>query len=184
MKTSMQTQVKWSVDDYHKMIEAGILDDRKVELLTGEIIPMAPEGPPRTYYGGSLADQFRDKLKGRALVRAGRPITLADSEPEPDVALVKGDWNAYRFRHPYAEDVLLAIEISESSLSKDLKLKRAVYAAAGIKDYWIHNLKDSELIIFRESRDGDYQSEVRLQQGTISPLVFPDISFSVNQLLS
>ena len=65
----MQTLIKWTVDDYHRLIDAGILADRKVELLAGEIHQMAPEGPPHTYYGGSFADRFRAELAGRALVR-------------------------------------------------------------------------------------------------------------------
>lgn len=180
----MQTQVKWTVEDYHRMIEAGILRDRNVELLSGEIHQMAPEGPSHTYYGGSLADRFRDQLAGRALVREARPITLADSEPEPDVAIALGTWEDYRFRHPHAAAVLLVVEISETSLTKDLEVKRAIYAAAGIEDYWIFNLRQPQLIVLCEPQNGDYQSEVRLQEGTLSPLAFPDLTFSVSQLLA
>lgn len=180
----MQTQVKWTVEDYHRMIEAGILDNRKVELLAGEICPMAPEGSPHSYFGGSLADQFRSRLGNRALVRNANPITLSDSEPEPDIAVVKGTWETYRHRHPSAEEVFLLVEISESSLWKDLEIKRATYAAGGIEEYWILDLKNSQLIVFRHPQNADYQSEQRLQQSEISPLAFPDLSFSVSQLLA
>lgn len=180
----MQTQVKWTVEDYHRMVEAGILDDRKVELLNGEICPMAPEGPSHSYFGGSLADQFRSRLGNRALVRSANPITLSDSEPEPDIAVVRGTWETYRHRHPSAEDVFLLVEVSESSLRKDLEIKRATYAAVGIEDYWILDLKNSQLIVFRDPQNADYQSEQRLQQGEISPLAFPDLSFSLSQLLA
>lgn len=73
----MNTLVKWTVTDYHMMIEAGILKDRHVELLAGEIHEMAPETPPHTFYGGSMADFFRGCLGNRALVREAHPITLA-----------------------------------------------------------------------------------------------------------
>jgi Uma2 family endonuclease len=180
----MQTQVKWSVDDYHRMIEAGILADRQVELLNGEICSMVPEGIPHTYCGISLSKRFEQKLGDRAEVRQARPITLSSSEPEPDIAIVKGTFEDYRYRQPSAADVLLIVEISETSLAKDLKLKRATYAAAGIADYWIIDLNKPQLIVFRNLQDGDYQFEERLQQGSISPLAFPDISMSVAQLLA
>lgn len=165
------------------MIEAGVLDDKKVELLNGEICQMPSEGAPHSYFGGSLADQFRDNLTDRALVRNANPITLPDSEPEPDIAIVKGSWRDYRYRHPYPEDVLLIVEVASSSLQKDLGLKRTIYATAGIPEYWVLNINQSELVVFRDLRDGDYQSERRLNRGDVSPLAFPDISFSVGSLL-
>jgi Uma2 family endonuclease len=73
----MSLLLKWTVADYHRMIAAGILSDRPVELLAGEIYEMPPEGPPHSFYGGSLADYFRECLGKRALVREARPITLA-----------------------------------------------------------------------------------------------------------
>lgn len=179
-----QTRVRWTVEDYHRMIEAGILRDRNVELLSGEIHQMAPEGPPHTYYGGSLADRFREHLAGQALVREARPVTLADSEPEPDIAIVRGSWEDYRFRHPMGEEILLLVEISETSLTKDLEVKRGIYAAAGIEDYWIFNLRQPQLIVLRNPHNGDYQSEVRRQEGALSPLAFPDLTLSVDQLLA
>lgn len=92
----METLAKWTVDDYHRMIASGILDDRRVELLAGEIHEMTPEAPIRTFCGGSLADYFRDRLNRQALVREARPITLTDSsEPEPDIAIVRGSWSDY-----------------------------------------------------------------------------------------
>ncbi|NET38728.1 MAG: Uma2 family endonuclease [Cyanothece sp. SIO1E1] len=180
----MQTLIKWTVDDYHRMLDAGILKDRKVELLAGEIHQMVPEGPPHTYYGGSFADRFREKLAGRALVREAHPITLADSEPEPDIAIVQGNWENYRHRHPGAAEVLLVIEIAESSLSKDTETKRVIYATTGITDYWVFDLKTPQLMIYRHPQNGDYQSKSNLQQGTIAPLAFPDLQFSVSQLLA
>ena len=184
MEGVMQSLIKWTVDDYHRMIEAGILADRKVELLAGDIHPMAPEGPPHTYYGGSFADRLRAALAGRALVREARPITLTDSEPEPDIAVVRGGWEDYRDRHPGAADVLLMIEISESSLKKDTEDKRIIYATANIADYWVWDLTAPQLIIYRHPQAGDYQLVSRLQQGDIAPLAFPDLIFSVGQLLT
>ena len=180
----MQTLIKWTVDDYHRMIDAGILANRKVELLAGEVHQMAPEGPLHTYYGGSFADRFREKLAGSALVREARPITLADSEPEPDIAIVQGGWENYRHRHPGSAEILLLIEISESSLKKDTEDKRIIYATANIADYWVLDLTTSQLILYRNPKAGDYQSVSYLQQGDIAPLAFPELTFSVSQLLT
>lgn len=180
----MQTLIKWTVDDYHRIIDAGILADRNVELLAGEIHQMAPEGPPHTYYGGSFADRLREELAGRALVREARPITLTDSEPEPDIAIVRGAWEDYRHRHPGSADVLWVIEVSESSLKKDTENKRIIYATANIADYWVWDLAAPQLIVYRNPQTGDYQSVSHLQEGDIAPLAFPKLIFSVGQLLA
>lgn len=126
----MKTLARWTVEDYHRMIEAGILEGRQVELLAGEIYEMTPEGPSHTFYGGSLADYFRNGIAQRGLVREARPITLADSEPEPDIAIVQGTWTQYRHRHPGLQEVFLLVEISDSSLAKDLEQKKSIPAAA------------------------------------------------------
>lgn len=105
MEQAMNTLAKWTVDEYHRTIEAGILPDCRVELLSGEIHEITPEGPLHSFYGGSLADFCRDRLGSQALVREARPITLTDSEPEPDIAIVRGSWADYRLRHPAAEDI-------------------------------------------------------------------------------
>lgn len=180
----MKVLAKWTVDDYHRMIETGILDSRHVELLAGEIYEMTPEGPPHTFYGGSLADNFRDRLGHRALVREAHPITLADSEPEPDIAIVRGSWTQYQHRHPGPEDILLLVEVSDSSLTKDLEQKKAIYAAAGIQEYWVLDLTIHQLIVFRHPVGDNFQSRQDLQEGTIAPLASPDIKISLSQLLT
>ena len=77
---------KWSVADYHKMIEAGILRDRNIQLIDGELIEMSPEGVTHAAYGGSIADYLREVLKGKVWIREAHPITINNSEPEPDIA--------------------------------------------------------------------------------------------------
>jgi Uma2 family endonuclease len=178
----MDTLVKWTVEDYHNMIEAGILQNRHVELLAGEIHEMAPEEPAHTFYGGSMADYFRGCLGNRALVREARPITLANSEPEPDIALVRGQWSDYRLRHPSPEEVFLLVKISQSTLAKDLETKKSAYAAAGIPEYWVLDLVNSLLIVFRNPQANNYLLRQELNNGDISPLMFPDIKISLTQL--
>ncbi|MBE9191092.1 Uma2 family endonuclease [Gloeocapsopsis crepidinum LEGE 06123] len=180
----METLAKWTVDDYHRMIASGILDDRRVELLAGEIHEMTPEAPIHTFCGGSLADYFRDRLNRQALVREARPITLTSSEPEPDIAIVRGSWSDYRERHPGANDIYLVVEISNSSLTKDLEQKQPIYAAAEIQEYWILDLTTLQLIVFRDPQGNKYQSRQDIKTGIVSPLAFPEITISIEQLFS
>ncbi|MGF1515835.1 MAG: Uma2 family endonuclease [Elainellaceae cyanobacterium] len=178
------TTAKWTVNDYHHMVEAGILRDRRVELLQGEIVEMSPEGPTHAYLADEAGDYLEALLGDSAKVREGRPITLPDdSEPEPDIAIVAPLGRVYRERHPYAEDVFWLIEFSNTSLTKDLDPKRLTYASAGISEYWVVNLKTDELIIFRDSQQGDYQSQQSLAGGTVRPAAFPDVAISVARVL-
>jgi Uma2 family endonuclease len=178
------TTAKWSLDEYHQMINAGILSDRRVELLNGEIVEMSPEGPDHAYLGDAAGDYLESLLQGRAKVREGRPITLSDaSESEPDIAVVKPLGRVYRQRHPYPEDIFWLIEFSNSSLAKDLDAKRLIYATAGIAEYWVANLKTLELTIFRVPDQGDYQFQETLRGGMIQPLAFSDVDISVARLL-
>ena len=119
-----------------------------------------------------------------ARVREGKPITLAqDSEPEPDIAVVSPLGATYRQRHPFPEDIFWLIEFSNTSLDKDLKPKRYIYAAAGIPEYWIVNLKAQHVIVLRNPHQGDYQSEEITNSGSLIPLAFPDITVAVTRLL-
>ncbi|MDA0266769.1 MAG: Uma2 family endonuclease [Cyanobacteria bacterium] len=175
---------KWTLDDYHRMTAAGILDDRPVELLNGEIVTLAPEGPEHAFLGDEDGDYLSNLLGQRAKVRQGRPITLPNqSESEPDLAIVKPLGDTYRHRHPYAEDVFWVIELSHTSLTKDLETKPPIYAAAGIPEYWVVNLKDRAVVVFREPAQGQYQSQQTLSSGDIQPVAFPDLTVSMAQLL-
>ncbi len=178
------TTAKWTLGDYHQMIASGILDNRQVELLNGEIVEMAPEGPEHAYLGDETGKYLGTLLGDRARVREGRPITLAfNSEPEPDIAVVRALGEVYRQRHPYAEDVFWLIEFSNTSLAKDLKPKRQLYAAAEIPEYWVVNLKARHLVVFRDPRQGDYHREETLSEGMVASLAFPEIAISVSRLL-
>ncbi|MBD0269993.1 MAG: Uma2 family endonuclease [Cyanobacteria bacterium Co-bin8] len=186
VQSPTKTLATWSLDDYHRMIEAGILADRQVELLNGEIVEMPPEGPPHAYFSGGLADFLRDALRERAQIREAKPITLllSQSEPEPDIAVVRRLETVYRERHPYPEDIFWAIEFSNSSLNKDLEDKRRVYAAAGIPEYWVVNLKKNLLVVFREPVEGDYGSKQTFSQGEIRPLAFPEVVIPMSRILA
>jgi Uma2 family endonuclease len=184
---------KWSLQDYHQMIETGILDERKVELVNGEIIEMSPEGAPHSSYCSEIAEYLRKILRDRAKVREAHPITLPNnSEPEPDIAIVRNRSTLYRDRHPYPEDIFWLIEVANSTLVKDLSMKKDLYANAGISEYWVLNLQASALVVFRNltipqgggSANDGYQSEIIYTTGLISPLAFPDLAIDIQQLVA
>jgi Uma2 family endonuclease len=176
---------KWTLEQYHQMIAAGVLDDQRVELLNGEIIEMPPEGEPHAFYTTTVGDHLRGLLGERATVRQGHPITIpaTQSEPEPDIAVVQPLGREYLRHHPYPENIFWLIEFSNSSLKKDLDPKAKAYAAAGIIEYWVVNLKAMQLVVMRQPVDGLYQSQVTLSDGNISPVAFPDVALSVRRLL-
>ncbi|MGB3534612.1 MAG: Uma2 family endonuclease [Microcoleaceae cyanobacterium] len=104
----MITFAKWSTQDYHQMIKAGILRDRRVELLEGNIVEILPEGPLNRKINDSIAEYLREKLRGYAKVYEAHPVTLKNSEPEPDIAVVQLPVSLYNSRHPSAEEIYLS----------------------------------------------------------------------------
>jgi Uma2 family endonuclease len=183
--TPMLTRYKWNLDDYHRLVEAGLLADQSVELLEGEVVEMAPEGTYHAAYSQDFADYLRMLLGDRAKIREAKQITLPNnSEPEPDIAIVAPHpLETYLQHHPYPEDIFWLIEYSESSLSKDLQIKSGIYASAGIAEYWVVNLKTRKLIVFREPEGSEYQQRQTLSMGTVSPIAFPDVAIALNRLV-
>lgn len=186
------TAYKWSIDRYHQLIEMGLLDDvlsqgqsqQSVELLQGEIIVMPPEGESHAYYNTEVAEYLRELLGAKAKIRDAKPITLPnDSEPAPDLAIVQPLGNIYLEHHPYPENIFWLIEFANTTLKKDLGLKKEIYAAAGIVEYWVVNLQTTQLIVFRDLIDGSYREELTLNNGTIQPRAFPDTTVDIQRLL-
>ncbi len=179
------TIAKWTIEQYHELVNAGMLIDRRVELLSGDIIEMSPEGMFHAVYCGDAVDYLKQLLGNRAKVREAHPITLPnDSEPEPDIAVVMPAPHRYLEHHPYPADIFWLVEYADSKLTKDLQIKQQIYAAAGIQEYWIVNLQVLELIIFRGMGNMGYETEARLVSGNISPLAFPDLNIEVRRLFS
>jgi Uma2 family endonuclease len=186
------TAYKWSIDRYHQLIEMGLLDDalsqelsqQSVELLRGEIIVVSPEGESHAYYNTEVAEYLRELLGARAKIRDAKPITLPnDSEPAPDLAIVQPLGAIYLEHHPYPENIFWLIEFANTTLKKDLGLKKEIYAAAGILEYWVVNLQATELRVFRDLIDGTYREELTFTNGTIQPRSFPDTIVDVQRLL-
>ena len=132
---------KWTREEYYKMGELGLFEGQRVELIDGEIIEMSPMGNPHVIAASLAHDALQRAFGVGFWVRHGAPISVSSiSEPEPDIAVVKGTPREFK-DHP--STALLAVEVSETTLAMDRKRKASLYASAGILDYWIVNLSPS-----------------------------------------
>lgn len=174
---------KWSIDDYHQMVDSGLLDGRSVELINGEIVEVAPEGVEHSFYCSNTGDYLRSIFGDRVRVHEAHPITLPnDSEPEPDIAILKPPISRYRTHHPYPDDIFWLIEISYSTVAIDLRVKKDLYARSGIPEYWVMNLPARELVVFRDLGEDGYKSETHLNSGIICSIAFPEIQVNIQRL--
>lgn len=175
-----------TVQEYHLMAEIGILDeDERVELLGGQIVKMAAKG---TAHGAGVKRTeklLENRLGNRVLVRLQDPVRLNNySEPEPDIAVVIPDPLYYEDHHPTPSEIYLIIEVADTTLRTDLGIKATIYAESGIADYWVLDVNNRQLHVFREPSQDGYQSIAVLgDDASISPLQFPDISFLVREML-
>jgi Uma2 family endonuclease len=142
---------KWSVARYQRMIEAGILTaEDKVELLENYVVLKMPKNPPHDGTLDLIAAALRGLVPDGWLLRVQQTVVLADSQPEPDVALVRGTPRSYLARHPTAADVGVLIEVADSSLLRDQRDKARIYARAAISVYWIVNLVDRRVEVYTQ----------------------------------
>jgi Uma2 family endonuclease len=177
---------RFTVADYHRMLEVGILaEDDRVELLGGQVVEMSPAGPPHAAATDRLGDRLAAGTAGRALVRRQNPLDLGEyDEPEPDLAVVRPRADYYAERHPTAAEVLLLVEVADSSLVYDQRTKAAIYAAAGIREVWVLNLPERVLEVYRDAGPAGYQDRQTHQRGErVAPLAFPDLELAVADLL-
>lgn len=177
---------KFTVGQYHQMIESGILTDRdRVELLNGEIIEMSPVGRRHAACVDRLTELLILQLASRAIVRAQNPIRLSnDSEPQPDIAILRRRDDFYATGHPQPADIFLVIEVADTTIEFDRGIKIPNYAQENISEAWLIDL-NAAVEIFQEPTAQGYLKYQRLQAGqrlTISN--FPDVQISVDQILS
>jgi Uma2 family endonuclease len=182
----VQTTHRFTVTDYHRMAETGVLrPDARVELLDGRIIDMSPIGPLHGGVVKRLNRHFHHLSRGRWLVSTQDPVRLDEfSEPEPDVMLLKPAPDDYTSRHPRPEDVFLLIEVSDTTLELDREEKLPAYGRAGIPEVWIVNLNDGTIEVFREPHFAGYTTKAVFRGGDqVSPAAFPDAAVDVAELL-
>ena len=184
----MSTTARITVEQYDEMIRQGCFEpseEHHVELIYGEISPMmSPINPPHDDTVDLLNEwSFACLPRGtiRVRVQGSFGIPLLDSVPQPDIAWLKP--GHYRTQRPLPEDVLLVIEVADSSLAKDRGIKAKLYAEAGIPDYWIVNLRDRTIEVHRDPQGSSYRSlEIRRIGEEVRPLAFPDVALSVSTL--
>jgi len=179
------TRHRFTVEQYEELVEAGILtEDDRVELVRGEIVEKMTIGPAHAASVNRLNRLFQRRLGDSALVAVQNPVRLADSEPEPDLALLKPRGDFYEGATPRGEDVLLIVEVSDATLETDRTLKREIYAEAGIPEYWIVNLVEQCLEVYRQPlASGSYARVERWERNdSLAPVLFPDCVLAVSEL--
>ena len=174
---------RFSVQDYHRMAETGVFDHARVELIRGAIIDMAPIGTSHVLTVMLLTEAFAPLLvQKRARISVQNSVRLgAQSEPEPDLVLLA--WQAARMDHPTAPDVLLAIEVADTTLSYDRTVKGPLYAAAGIAEYWIVNLPERVVEVHRDPGPDGYRHVTAAGSGQLAPVALPDFAVAVADML-
>jgi len=157
---------RFTVDEYHQMIQAGILgEDDAVELLEGWIVPKMGRSPAHDAMISVIMDDVLvARLPKRWFCRVKSGMTTATSEPEPDIAVVRGFELDYLTRHPGPADMALVIEVADSSLSRDRSLKGRIYAAAAVPVYWIINLVDGQVEVYTDPTGPDAAPVYRVRQ--------------------
>jgi Uma2 family endonuclease len=178
-------QRRFTIEEYHRMAETGILGpDERVELVRGVILKKARKSRGHVIATSLVSKLLDEALRGRASVYQGAPIVLVnmDSEPEPDVLVCSNpDELAYGSSRTKP---LLVIEVAESSLEYDLGEKAALYAEAGVPEYWVVNLVERVLVVHRDPYDGSYRARRTLEENSrITPASWPELAFDVSLFL-
>ncbi|MEA5617136.1 Uma2 family endonuclease [Cronbergia sp. UHCC 0137] len=185
------TQVKrFTTDEYHKLTELGFFhEDDHIQLINGEIIEMAAKGRLHETCLRNLLRQLPKLLEDRATLQSQAPITIPpNSEPEPDFAILKNRNDDYLSSHPQGSEILLVIEVADSSIDYDQKVKIPLYAQAGISDYWIFNLFDNYLECYSNPYQNHQNKYVYLNKRIILPNQiislphFPDLTLDLNRV--
>ena len=185
---SVQTQRRlFTVQDYHLMSEAGVFrDNERVELIEGEIIQMAAIGKRHAARVDRLTEFFGDRVRTRAIIRVQNPISLDDnSEPQPDIALVQRRADFYEESLPNSEDVLLLVEVADSTVNYDRDVKLPNYARSGIREVWLWDLEANCLEVYRNPTANGYTSMQKFERGEqVAPLAFPEFAVSIDLILA
>lgn len=184
---TITTAKRFTVAEYHRLAELGFFtENERVELIRGEIIQMAAKGTPHATVSRRLLRELSKLLSDRATLQSQEPVVLPpNSEPEPDLAILRNRSDDYLSTHPSSEDVLLLIEIADSSLKYDQEVKLALYAEASISNYWIFNLIENYLESYSQpykdlhDKFGYRSKLIFLPSESVKLLCFPDLSLDL-----
>jgi Uma2 family endonuclease len=179
---------RWTVEQYHQLAEAGWFDEKRVELLEGEIVEMPPIGDEHRAVGMGVIKPLMKAFGDDYEISIQSSLILNDdSEPEPDVVVARGSWRDFVNGLPLEKVVLIA-EIAKSTLRNDLSRKAQIYARAGIPEYWVIDLINRELVVHRQPEQGGenphYAQVQQLKKGeSIAPLHAPQSPVAVSDLM-
>jgi Uma2 family endonuclease len=181
-----QARRRFTVDEYHKMGEAGILsEDDRLELVDGEIVEMSPINIPHATCVDLLTMLFAPLLAGKGIVRIQNPIFIDNiNEPQPDVALLKRRAYWDQEQHPGPDDILLLIEVADATVRSDRHDKIPRYARAGIVEVWLVNLPKGIVEVYSDPMGGKFRSIQRIgKEDSITLKALPDLTVSVADFL-
>ena len=187
---TVTTAKRFTLEEYHRLTDLGFFtEDDRIELIRGEIIQMAAKGTPHTTCCSNLLEELATLVVGLAKIRCQDPIViLSNSEPEPDFVIVKKRADNYLSGHPTASDILLIIEIADSTLKYDREIKLPLYAEAGISDYWLFNLVNNHLEAYSkpyQELQGSFGYSVKqivLPNQSIPLPCFPELSLDLSKI--
>ena len=181
------TRTRFTVEQFHEMGRAGILSaDCRVELIEGELIDMAPIGSLHASVVAALSTLFARQVGDEVVVWTQNPISLPpEDEPLPDIALLRQSSDRYRGSLPVANDVLLLIEVADTTLQHDRATKLALYARHGVREVWIVNLVDRVVEVYREPSNSAYRVKLeRNAADVVAPVALPTVEVGLAEILS
>jgi Uma2 family endonuclease len=178
--------LKLTLADYEHMVELGAFEwlrERRIELIRGEIREMMAPNPPHSLVVTNLDQWSHDSVpRDQVVIRVQNPVGIPelDSAPEPDIAWVRR--RDYSKRHPRSSDVLLIVEVADATYRYDTGEKLELYAECGIRDYWVVNIREYRIEVFRKPRRGVYTEQKTFDyEAAVSPLAFPKIELQVER---
>lgn len=177
---------RFTVDEYHRMGQAGVFhEDDRVELIDGQVVEMSPIGPRHAACVDRLNRRLSERVGDRAIVRVQNPIVLGrHAAPQPDVALLRPPFERYAEAHPEAPDILLVVEVADTSADYDRSVKIPLYARAGIAEAWLVNLPAAVVEVFQEPRDGRFADIRTARRGdTLTPVRLAGVTLRVDDIL-
>jgi Uma2 family endonuclease len=178
---------RFTVEEYHRMAEAGIFHpDERVELIEGEIVEMSPIGPPHASIVARMTAVLVSRLAGRAILWSQSSLLLRAQASyfQPDLILLRPRDDYYRSANPEPRDVLLVIEVMDSSVDRDRRVKLPLYARARVAEVWLVDVSTDTVEICRDPVGRRYRSaRVAARGDQIAPLVFPDMTLAVTDLV-
>ena len=177
---------RFTVDEYQRMGQAGVFhEDDRVELIDGQVVEMSPISPPHAACVDRLNRRLSEQVGEFAIVRVQSPVVLGrHAAPQPDVALLRPPIERYADAHPEAPDMLLVIEVADTSADYDRSVKIPLYARVGIPEAWLVNLPADAIEVFREPRLGGYADVGTARRGaTLAPLRLAEVTLRVDDIL-